>query len=52
MTCEPIEGADLSEQLHEALGKIEGQIEELEIQTQNCERHGESSGRLRNFREN
>ena len=33
-TCEPIEGADLAEQLHEALGKIEGRIEEREIQTQ------------------
>ena len=33
-TCEPIEGADLGEQLHEALGKIEGRIEEREIQTQ------------------
>ena len=33
-TCEPIEGADLAEQLQEALGKIEGRIEEREIQTQ------------------
>ena len=33
-TCEPIEGANLGEQLNEALGKIEGQIEEREIQTQ------------------
>ena len=33
-TCEPVERADLGEQLHEALGKIEGQIEEREIQTQ------------------
>ncbi|MBQ6435321.1 MAG: DEAD/DEAH box helicase family protein, partial [Synergistaceae bacterium] len=33
-TCEPIEGANLAEQLHEALGKIEGRIDEREIQTQ------------------
>ena len=33
-TCEPIEGVNLAEQLQEALGKIEGQIEEREIQTQ------------------
>ena len=33
-TCEPIEGADLAEQLHEALGEIGGRIEEREIQTQ------------------
>ena len=33
-TCEPIEGANLQEQLHEALGKIQGRIEEREIQTQ------------------
>ena len=33
-TCEPIEGADLSDQLHEALSNIQGRIEEREIQTQ------------------
>ena len=33
-TCEPIEGADLSEQLKTALSRIEGRIEEREIQTQ------------------
>ena len=33
-TCEPIEGADLQEQLSEALGRIRGRIEEREIQTQ------------------
>ena len=33
-TCEPIDGADLSEQLKTALSRIEGRIEEREIQTQ------------------
>ena len=49
-TCEPIEGADLSEQLHEALGKIEGQIEEREIQTQENTRETiPADPRVRNF---
>ena len=33
-TCEPVEGADLSEQLKTALSRIEGRINEQEIQTQ------------------
>ena len=49
-TCEPIEGADLGEQLNEALGKIEGQIEEREIQTQeNTVETIPADPRVRNF---
>ncbi len=49
-TCEPIEGADLAEQLHEALGKIQGRIEEREIQTQeNTQETIPADPNVRNF---
>ena len=36
-SCHPIEGANLEEQLKKALGRIQGRIEEREIQTQEKE---------------
>ena len=49
-TCEPFEDADLAEQLQEALGKIQGRIEEREIQTQENIREAiPADSRVRNF---
>ena len=49
-TCEPFEGADLQQQLSEALGKIQGKIEEREIQTkENVRESIPADSHVRNF---
>ena len=49
-TCEPFEGTDLQKQLSEALGKIEGRIEDREIQTQENVRESiPADSNVRNF---
>ncbi|MBR2208435.1 MAG: DEAD/DEAH box helicase family protein, partial [Synergistaceae bacterium] len=49
-TCEPFENENLAEQLQEALGNIQGRIEEREIQTQENIREAiPADSRVRNF---